>query len=301
MWPSWRSRVPLRSLLPGLAALIALPGAALAGEPTVRSWDQSFTVGEHPRVHVNSDDARVVVHTGASGHVEFQVHYSDHRWGFTSPPREPHVNMTQNGDEVTLSVKQPTIFALFGVVDTRLEVNVILPATCDLLISSGDGSVTLEQPVEGHVEISTGDGRIVAHGTRGDMSFHSGDGAVVGDSLDGTLAVRCGDGHVQLSGRFDRIEEKSGDGRVEITAEKGSRMRDDWSIETSDGPLTVRIPQDLQAELDAHAGDGVIRFQLPVSLSEQLDRHTIRGLINGGGPLLRLRTGDGTLTLAASD
>jgi hypothetical protein len=296
---SWRS--PALGLLAWTWAGFAAVTAAHAAEPTSRDWDKNFAVGAHPIVHVTSDDARIVVRTGPPGAVHGHVRYYEHHWGFTSRTHDPRVDMVQNGDDVTITIKQPTMFMLFGAVDSRLEVNLAVPEACDLVIQSGDGSVTLEQPVEGRIAVTTGDGRIIAHGTRGDMRFHSGDGAVICDSLDGMVAVRSGDGHVQLSGRFDKVENRSGDGRVEITAEKGSRMTEDWDIETSDGPLTVRIPQDLQAELDAHAGDGTIRFQLPVSLSEPLDRHTIRGMINGGGPVLRLRTGDGTLTLATSD
>jgi hypothetical protein len=283
-------------------ALLALPGAlAAAGSPEGRNWDRTFTVGAHPAVHLDNDDGHVHVRTGPAGAVQCHVRWSEHRWGFTSPPRDPKVEMGQKGDEVTVTVRQPEVFMLFGGRETRLEVELIVPSDCDLLIQSGDGSVTLEQPVSGKIDVTTGDGRIVAHGTRGDIHLHSGDGAVLCDSLDGSVAVRSGDGHVQLSGRFDRIVTRTGDGRVEITANKGSRMADAWNVETQDGPLTVRIPRDLDAELDAHTGDGAIRFQLPVTVEGPLDHHTIRGMINSGGPVLRLRTGDGTLTLAVSD
>ena len=294
-----RRSIALTAALCALAAAAHSPAAA--SQPQTKNWDRTFTVAAHPLVRLSNEDGHVNVRTGASGSVRCQVRWSEHRWGFTSPSRDPQVEMSQNGNEVTVRVRQPDVFMLFGGSETRLEVDLIVPADCDLSIQSGDGAVTLEQPVSGKIDVTTGDGRIVAHGTRGDIHLRSGDGAVMCDSLDGAVSVRSGDGHVSLSGRFDRLETHSADGRVEITAVKGSKMADEWSVETQDGPLTVRIPRDLNAELDAHTGDGGIRFQLPVTVEGPLDHHTIRGMINSGGPLLRLRTGDGTLTLAVSD
>ena len=42
-------------------------------------------------------------------------------------------------------------------------------------------------------------------------------------------------------------------------------MSDDWEITTGDGGVTLYLPKDFDADLDAHTGDGAIRNELDVS------------------------------------
>ena len=65
--------------------------------------------------------------------------------------------------------------------------------------------------------------------------------------------------------------------------------------------MSVRIPHDINTLLDARTKDGHINVQLPISLQGRLDRRELIGELNNGGPSLRIRTGDGSITLALSD
>ena len=63
----------------------------------------------------------------------------------------------------------------------------------------------------------------------------------------------------------------------------------------------VEVPGDFAAELDAHTGDGRIRMQ-DVTLSNvtgNIGRNTVRGRLGAGGGV-RVRTGDGSITLRRS-
>jgi len=284
---------------PVMLALMLAPSSAAAA--ATRDWQKTFTVSGRPEVEVTTNDGRIRVHTGPAGEVRAEVHYNSHSWGWTFPSREPDVDLHQEGNSVTVTAREPSIFSFFGGSWMRLEIDVVVPADADLEVGSGDGSVRVEGPVSGRVTVHTGDGSIGVHGARGDVRLTSGDGAIEADDLDGSLYAHAGDGHVDVSGRFDRLDVHAGDGRVLATVARGSKLADDWRLGTQDGSLTVRIPRNLAAELDARTGDGSLHFDLPVEVSGQLRHHEVRGLLNGGGPLLRLRTGDGSLTLGVSD
>lgn len=47
--------------------------------------------------------------------------------------------------------------------------------------------------------------------------------------------------------------------------------------------------------LDAHTDGGTTRTDLPVQVQGEQDRETLRGTINGGGPLLTLKTEGGNI------
>ena len=66
---------------------------------------------------------------------------------------------------------------------------------------------------------------------------------------------------------------------------------------TSDGGVEVRLPQDFAAELYAHTGDGHIHLDMPVTVNGSVERSRIRGKLNGGGPLLEITTGDGSIRI----
>ncbi len=152
-------------------------------------------------------------------------------------------------------------------------------------------------PREGSVNLRTGDGRIEVASLKGEMDLHTGDGSVNLDGVDGKLRASTGDGHIQAYGRFDELDLKTGDGHVDVRAANGSALTGSWRLETGDGSVSLEVPQDLSADVDLHTSDGHIDLDLPVSAEGKLRQNEIHGKLNGGGSLLTIRTGDGSIHL----
>ena len=72
-------------------------------------------------------------------------------------------------------------------------------------------------------------------------------------------------------------------------------------METGDGAVSLRIPHDINTLLDARTRDGHINVSLPIPVQGRLEHKELIGELNNGGPSLRIRTGDGSITLALSD
>jgi hypothetical protein len=78
-------------------------------------------------------------------------------------------------------------------------------------------------------------------------------------------------------------------------------MKDDWSFTTGDGSVSLYLPNDFSAQLDASTGDGSVHSELSVSGTRgEHERRSLQGQIGQGGKLLKIRTGDGTIRLRAS-
>jgi len=286
--------IALAALAVALAASLGAPSAS------ARTWSQSWSVGTHPVVHVETNDAHVTIHRGTAGRVEALVEYTVNVWGFHTEVKEPRIELARSGDTIRVSARPRSTIAVFGGVNERFHIDVTLPPECDVQVRSRDGGVELE-PVTGRIDVQTGDGRITVHGAHGDVRLYTGDGGIDADGLDGSLVARTGDGHLRVAGRFDRLDVRAGDGRVEATVLRGSTLAEAWELTSGDGGITIRIPRNLQALLDAVAREGRVHVELPVSGREALSRHEVRGQLNGGSTPLRVRTGDGSITFALSE
>jgi DUF4097 and DUF4098 domain-containing protein YvlB len=189
-----------------------------------------------------------------------------------------NVEERQTGDKVQIEVRVPTAHFSWGNHSIRLEVRVPRDLIADL--HTGDGSITMR-------------------GLHGDIRADTGDGSIRGEALDGALDAHTGDGSVHVAGRFDKLQLHTKDGSVEVEAKDGSRMNGDWHIQTGDGSVRVRLSKSLAANLEAHTGDGSIRVDLPSITDRVKSEHTLESKLNGGGPALLLRTGDGSITVSA--
>jgi DUF4097 and DUF4098 domain-containing protein YvlB len=129
------------------------------------------------------------------------------------------------------------------------------------------------------------------------MRVDTGDGSIQGEDLDGMLDAHSGDGSIHVSGRFDNLQLRTQDGSVDVDARRGSRMQSDWHVQTGDGSVRLNVPRDLAADIELHTGDGHIRMNLPVTVSGTQSESEVHGKINGGGPLLTVRTGDGSISV----
>ena len=282
-------------LLASLA--LALAAAPVHAEPKV--WNQDWTVGGKPIVRIRVDDAHVRIHRGAAGRVVSRVEFEAKRWGLIVGGGSPVVVFERSGDEFKIQARDPKGVGVVGSYEEKYVVDVTVPNNVVLEVRSGDGALDCE-PLEGSFTFESGDGAIRGVGLKGDVTVVTGDGRVTLDSLDGSFSARLGDGHLTTAGRFDVLDVRSGDGRQDVTAKPGSKVKSTWSLESRDGAIMLHIPIDTAALLDARTGDGRLRVNLPIQLSG-MEKNQLIGELNGGGPLLRLRTKDGSLTMGLSE
>lgn len=251
-------------------ALVLLIAGAVAVQ--AEEWNKSYKVSGKPEVRVQSDDGSIRVVAGSAGEVRATV--STCGWKISPDEVKIEEQQKENRIEITVRVPSGPHILVFGCRSVRVELTV--PTQADLDLHSKDGRISVDG-VKGNENLSSGDGRIEALG------------------MDGALRADTGDGRVTVDGRFDVLNLHTGDGHIDAAARPGSKMAGSWSLRTSDGSVSLRLPEDIAADLDAHTGDGRITSDFPVTVSgsSATDSHSVRGHLNGGGPVLEIRTGDG--------
>jgi DUF4097 and DUF4098 domain-containing protein YvlB len=240
-------------------------------------WSKTYTITGKPDLRVETSDANIHVSTWDQNTIEAKVTTTRYKIGDDGIRIEEH----QSGDTVEIDVHYPHhgVTINWG--------------------NSGSHSVdiNIHMPREGRVDLHTGDGKIDLGNFKGEMQLRSGDGSQEIDGVDGKLRALTGDGHIHANGRFDELDLKTGDGRVDARALAGSALATGWKLETGDGTVTLEVPETLAADVDLHTGDGHIDLDIPVTTEGKIRENEVRGKLNGGGNLLMIHTGDGSIRL----
>jgi hypothetical protein len=247
-------------------ALLSLP--ALADE-----WNKTYTVGAKPSLRVDTNDAAIEISRGVSNTISARVTTERYEIGSSGVRISEH----QDGDKVELMVHISNQVGFhINWHDRRVRVEVQVPAETALDLHSSDGHINVDGTTAGaHIDTS--------------------DGAVEVRNFTGPIRARTSDGHITVDGTVSDVYLSSGDGRISLTAREGSKLDRGWLIHTSDGRVEVLLPGDFAAELYAHTGDGRITLDIPVTVSGGMERSRLRGKLNGGGGLIEISTGDGSI------
>ena len=277
-----------------VACVAGLVVVAVVAANPARSdeWSHQYPLKGRADLHVKTDDGSVRIEAVAGSGIEARV--TTVGWHFA--PGEATITESQTGDRVDIAVRLPKAHFGFGSGHRSVSVVLRVPKQVDLDVQTGDGSVEV-QPVSGHVSLSTGDGSITAEGLQGEIRLHTGDGAIRATALSGSLKADTGDGHMNVQGRFDVLDLGTGDGGIDAAVEAGSKVEAPWSLHSGDGSITLRLPEDLGAELAAQTGDGSIVLDKPVTVTGTIDHSSVRGKLGAGGQPLRIHTGDGSIRL----
>ncbi len=253
-----------------LILLLALAAAAHAD-----NWNKTYRVTGKPSVYVHAGDGNLNVSSNSAQEVSIRVTTEGYRLG----PGEVTIEESQTGNDVHFELRIPHGWH-FGFGNHRIDIDITVPQQASL-------------------DLNTSDGHIHANDLSGDFKFRTGDGSMELRGLDGTLVASSGDGHINADGRFDDLDVHTGDGHIELDARRGSKISTEWRVKSGDGRVRVRIPSDLAADLDVTSGDGSIDVDFPLTVQGgRMKRQHVHGKLNGGGQLLEVRTGDGSITVS---
>jgi DUF4097 and DUF4098 domain-containing protein YvlB len=277
--------------IPGLAlpamlvGTLAAPGCVEIGadfDRYVERDEKHFTVSGKPEVSLTTFDGSIEIRPWDKSDVQVVI---EKRGRDHDDVAQVEVKAEQNGNRIEVAIKEPHRDRGFNLHfhNRSAKLIVSVPAASDIAAKSGDGSIDIER-VAGHVQL------------------RSGDGSIRGRMLGGDIDADTGDGSIKLDGKLTSLRVHTGDGSVVVRAESGSSAGADWDIATGDGSVTLEVPEGFGAELDAHTGDGGIHMRdiTLTNVSGEIKRNTVRGRLGAGGHAVRVRTGDGSITLRKS-
>jgi len=256
----------------GLAILAVVLAHAVSAR--AEQWSKTYTISNAPDLRVETSDANIHVDTWDQKIIEATITSTHYKFG----PGGLTVEERQSGDTVEINLHFPHGVHIMDFGNHRVD-------------------IAIHMPRQGRVNLHTGDGRIELADFNGEMELNSGDGAEEIHHVDGSLHANTGDGHINADGRFDTLNLKTGDGRLDVRAAVGSKVTEEWMLHTGDGSVSLELPENFAADLYLHTGDGHIDIGLPLTTEGRIKENDVHGKLNGGGNLISIQTGDGSIKL----
>jgi DUF4097 and DUF4098 domain-containing protein YvlB len=281
------------------AAVLALGASAcsinLSAEQWVGTEKKTFAVTGKPDINLKTFDGSIEVTSWDRPEVGLVI---ERRAGSQAEGESLKVTTAQDGNRITVEAIQPERQVQVGIhVGRSVKFIVSVPRQADLVARSGDGSITVSD-VAGRLELRSGDGSIKGSGLSGEVTANTGDGSVTLQSVKGAVDVNTGDGSVLVAGAPSALKAHTGDGSVTLDVDAGASLSNDWEITTGDGSVKVSLPATVNADLDASTGDGGISASDFGLVTSADNRDQLTGKLGTGGPKLKVRTGDGSITVA---
>lgn len=297
----------------GRICLAAAPVLVLAGcevnlqtEGLIARETRTFDVSGRPSVVLDTFDGAIEIHSWDRPQVEIEVEKRAMEQPLID---EMTIEAEQQGDHIVFKVTGPRRAEFGGVtvgvnISPRARLRVALPRESDVEARSGDGSIAVED-LAGRVILTTADGSIRVARVAGELRARSGDGSIRMEQVEGALDLETNDGSIGLEARPTALRARTGDGSVRVRIEPDSVMASDWELRTGDGSVTLALPAEFSAELDAESADGAVRASHPAVTGARdhsdgragESRRSLRTTLGSGGRTLRVRTGDGSIRI----
>lgn len=312
------SSLRARHLLVPCALLLAAPVAA---EFHV---DKELALAPGGRLEVDADAGRITV-TGRQGSGA-RVRVASSRGDF----EERFDLRFEEGDgtaiRVVLKRRGRPFSGWFGHGDS-VEFEIEVPVETELDLDTAGGAIDVTS-IRGDVELSTSGGalrlrdvegkRIEGHTSGGEVDAErlSGDarlttsgGAISVRDVRGDLAVDTSGGSIDVAGVSGAVDAETSGGPISLEAIGGAVKAhssggpvtarllagnaDGGSLSSSGGRVTVYVDPQAALDIDASSSGGGVTIDLPVTVRGRMSKTAIRGELNGGGALLRLRSSGG--------
>jgi Toastrack DUF4097 len=253
--------------VPVLAASVAVAGcdiltADLRAEESAQ-WQKTYQLDPKGRVEISNVNGKIEVEPSRGNAVE--VSATKKARGATPEAAKAALERVTiaedvSGDRIRIETKNPRSsgFTLGGV---QVEYRVKVPAGADVKFTT----------VNGGVEVTGLEGRIVAETTNGGVTTHSVAGQLDASTTNGGLdidLIRMPEGGVKLG--------------------------------CTNGGIKVRLPPDAKATISASITNGGIDTgNLAIDTAGESTRRRLEGRLNGGGPRLEAQGVNGGITLTA--
>lgn len=179
---------------------------------------------------------------------------------------------------------------------------VVLSGGQGVVIEAGGGDVEIKHCV-GRLKASTGGGSINLGDIGGPAEVDTGGGSIRLTSAKGRVGANSRAGSVELYGvPSARVE--TGAGGITVKFINGAAERSDSVLETSAGDITVYIAADVaisvRASVDLGNGHHITSDFSDIRVASEGDQWgprtlTAEGKLNGGGPVLKVRTTTGDI------
>jgi len=277
--------------------LMNMLAGALLLTTLAQSDDTTFAVDPNSRLELTNREGSIVVRTWDRNEVEVR----------TNRRYRGRIEIERSAG--TVRIREDRRWDDDDDLDYRLTV----PASMALDLRGSETDVRVEGTT-GEVNIDLLDGDVYVRGGSGRVTIRTDDGEIDAEDLAGRIRLSSMDGDVTLSGASGEIEIDATDGAITMLEIEAATVvantvdGDVWfdgvlapsgsyRLTTHDGDVTVRIPEDSDAQVRMARHDGEFTSDFPMTLQRLPMGRRIEFNLGRGGAELQIEAFDGDITL----
>ncbi|MEO7675576.1 MAG: DUF4097 family beta strand repeat-containing protein [Verrucomicrobiota bacterium] len=321
--------IPLITMKQIALFLLLISSAAFAATEDQTNKTFKATPGGH--LVVNVDFGSIEVTTNAGNEIAVDVWRKITRKNTQEEQeflRDNPVKLLQAGDALTIQCqrKEKNRWSFGGRNLNEAKYTIRVPAQFNAALNTAGGGIAVSDlsgevkadtsggglrftrvrgPLNGNtsggsIGVADCEGKIRIQTSGGGIDINGGSGSVEGETAGGSITVKTfsGPATVETSGGGITIEKVAGKIKGStsggsINAVLVSPLPGDVTLSTAGGGITVRVPTDAALNLDAETSGGGVSSDLPVTMEGKKERSRLKGTINGGGPVVHLRSSGG--------
>lgn len=193
-----------------------------------------------------------------------------------------------------------------------LELEVVIPRRWN---RHGTADLELHVPRELEIHATTSNGKLCVQGLRCTFHAQSSNGSVRVDDVVGDVDITTANAKVVCDCTVGRLVARSSNGKIQVGDHRGALdastsnglihahlhelAKEGVSLATSNGRIVLELPPHPDADVDVRVDNGLIRsdFDLGEGGNGEGSNGRVRGRLGRGGPPIRLRTSNGTISL----
>ncbi len=191
-----------------------------------------------------------------------------------------------------------------------LEVEVDIPGRWN---RRGRADLTIHVPRGTEAQITAANGRICLSGLRARVRLHSSNGPIQVSDVVGDIEIHTSNAKVHTDCTCGRLLARSSNGKIELKEHRGSvdaatsngtirceledMGKSGCVLVTSNGRISLTLPEDVDGDVDIRVDNGIIRTAREIANAAGDRTGRLKGRLGLGGPPIRLRASNGTINL----
>lgn len=174
----------------------------------------------------------------------------------------------------------------------KIRFQVTLPRQYNVDLKTLQGNISIDD-LAGEVQAQTSAGNIHIDNVVGAVRAHTSAGNLRLNGINGAIFGRSSAGNITIANCLGEVDAKTSAGN--IRADLATQPQHEWNLQTSAGNITGTLSANIAVAIDARTSVGNLSTDFRVQGT--VTRNKLRGTINGGGQLLKLRTSAGNIRL----
>jgi hypothetical protein len=203
---------------------------------------------------------------------------------------EISLSFTEYGEGLELEVEIPRRRHRRGAANLCIKV----PRDMRVSVSAANGRVDI-LGIHGAVEVRSSNGSATISEVVGDVQVHTSNAKVHCACTRGRLRARSSNGKIEIESHSGALDASTSNGIIH--AQLDALGKEGVHLATSNGRIVLDLPEQVDAELDIRVDNGLIRNERPLGRSAKETQGRVVGQLGGGGPMIKLRTSNGVISV----